>query len=180
MHDADKGGDAPKPADNKPNPIPSFGSRPDGPLVTIVVGALGSGLWAVGSEAVRVLLTAVSQFERHQGGRWQPHSSLVSCETGDSLILTGRSRVLDVSRVCTLGVELLWHADAFEAHTGFVRENEVDLVKILFAFLVSDGGGEEIAALHKSLLESFASAFKAELYSSLALKEHLKSLPRRM
>lgn len=180
MHDADKGDDAPNQADKKSSPIPPYGDRPQGHLVTIVVGALGSGLWAVGSEAVRVLLTAVSQFECRQGGGWQTDRSLVSRETAESLIRTGKSRAVDVARACTLGAELLWHADAFEAHAAYVRENEADLVRILLDFLVSDGGDEEIAALHECLLKSFAVAFKAELYASLALKEYLKSLPRRI
>lgn len=180
MHDAEKGGDASNQADNKPNPIPPFGGRPQGQLATIVVGALGSGLWEVGSGIVRVLLTAVTQFECRQGGCWQPVRSLESGETVESLVRTGKSRAVDVARACALGAELLWHADAFERHAAFVREKEVELIRILLDFLESNGEGEQVRALHESLLESFAAAFKVELNASLPLKEYLKSLPRRI
>ncbi|QGL66676.1 hypothetical protein [Stenotrophomonas maltophilia] len=180
MHDADKDEDAQSQADTKSNPIPPFGDRSQGHLVTILAGALGSGVWAIGSEAARVLLTAVAQFECHQGDSWHLDRSLVSGDTVESLVRTGKSRAVDVARACTLGAELLWHADAFENHAAFVREHETELVRILFDFLLSDGGDEQIAALHESLLKSFAAQFKAELHASLALKEYLISLSRRI
>ncbi|HDS1589588.1 TPA: hypothetical protein QEL16_003396 [Stenotrophomonas maltophilia] len=180
MHDADKEEDAQSQADSKSSPIPPFGDSSQGHLVTILAGALGSGVWAIGSEAARVLLTAVAQFECHQGDSWHLDRSLVSGDTVESLVRTGKSRAIDVARACALGAELLWHADAFERHAAFVRAREVELIRILLDFLESNGEGDQVRALHESLLESFAAAFKAELNASLPLKEYLKSLPRRI
>ena len=47
MHDADKDEDAQSQADGKSSPIPPFGDSSQGHLVTILAGALGSGVWAI-------------------------------------------------------------------------------------------------------------------------------------